>query len=580
MQQLMEATAEQLERSTAAGAAAAAAGSGAGSVAAAAADLTGPATAASGAPLAETRVGMLACTAGQLLSNYTLFHSLRTTAHDVVSTLGNVQSAAAHLSAASMRHISAVLQHHHHQQQQQETPPKSLLSLANGLAYSIIMGAKVMGTLHHQLGPHALVGRGPHFVIWCDMALLLAAYANILQQKGELPITASMADSAEMSPGAGRESAGSSAAAGSSSSSSSSSSKTRQQQQQSQRRSGRSALASSNPGDDLLRAAEAWQVVQGQWERTPASHKQLLEKIGVSPQAAVWLAANMAKFGLPITLPSVCWEWNPHYVVTAADHGHVEAGAAPPNTAAVSAIREVRAQVQQWDSTPLRALLQPVLLYDLAYAKQDEDYFIWACYRAMANANQFQRQHMLAMQQWLTRPASSGRTLISYPTTLDELLLLALPSIQRLQQLEAIVSACSSLPPTSAADVVRFHSPAERVKLLAQADSSGRNFLVSLAITLVMREDAAHSQQTQHQRRPMFQRCGSPTSPSKKQLCLRAALQPWGRQQQGLRTQAAACLCLLCWLNRLVPSSVSSRHPCGSKAATGTSRACWSSPGN
>jgi hypothetical protein len=144
MKHLMEATAEQLERCTAAAeAAATAAGGSRGGLAAAAAAVAAANLSQQLRIAAVGRVvpgkgdclGMLQDIAEKLLENFVHFHALCSKPQETVSTLGSLHSAAAHLSVAGMRHISVMLQQHGLQEQQQQPClPKGMLSLAYGLA--------------------------------------------------------------------------------------------------------------------------------------------------------------------------------------------------------------------------------------------------------------------------------------------------------------------------------------------------------------------------------------------------------------------------------------------------------------
>jgi hypothetical protein len=202
MQCLMEATSELLERCTAAAEAAApaAAGSRAGLAAAAAvagANFKSRITAGRGFTVHGDCLSMLQDTAEKLMDNYIHLHSLCPNPQETVSSLGSTTSAAAHLCVAGMRHISVVLpQQGPQQQQQQEDLPKGVLSLAYGIAYSTMMAATIRDRVRGQLGSgvHALLGRGPHFVVWSDMTLLLVTYANIFKDKGQLPVISSMGE--------------------------------------------------------------------------------------------------------------------------------------------------------------------------------------------------------------------------------------------------------------------------------------------------------------------------------------------------------------------------------------------------
>jgi hypothetical protein len=123
------------------------------------------------------------------------------------------------------------------------------------------------------------------------------------------------------------------------------------------------------------------QVAQDQVQHVPASHKQLLELFGVSPQVAVWVAAIMAHSGPELPTPGACWWWNPHGLAanlsSVLRFGSTE-GIDPGGMLQEQAVEALQPQLQHWSDRPVLELLMPVLLYGAAHATADDGSGVWA----------------------------------------------------------------------------------------------------------------------------------------------------------------------------------------------------------
>jgi hypothetical protein len=353
LQQLMEATAEQLERCTAAAEAAAPAGDSRARFAAAAGIAAAGDSSVSAAATSNSRMSPAVClealqfAAWELMEAHMGSYCLVSTEPEMPSLLGR-QAASTHLSVACMRHISALVQ----PTDSQQAPAKSVMRLAYVFATSTAMAAKLTYNDFTEMGPRVLLGKGPHFVAWSDVVVLLVTYAHILQQHCQLPAVEGMAG---FSTGSGTDPAAAAGSASrrrrsSSSSTSGSSSRSRQQQQQQQ------GLGFSVPNSS---ARAAWQDVHGQWNRVPATHKQLLQLLGVSPQAAVWLAGILTKQPVPLPEPLECWTWNPHCVASNASlppegpSGSRASRMSGSSSPGHSAVLQLQQQLQEWSNMPL-----------------------------------------------------------------------------------------------------------------------------------------------------------------------------------------------------------------------------------
>jgi hypothetical protein len=161
----------------------------------------------------------------------------------------------------------------------------------------------------------------------------------------------------------------------------------------------------------------------------------VLQLLGVSPQAAVWLAAIMARVASQLPTLKECWNWNPHNLVMPADSMLVSSGAVPRSSAPAAVVQELQARLEQWqDSTAMCSLLQQSLLYGAVYAAQD-DVFILCGFRALVGA--VLRQGLLPMT---ARTLSISLSITAQDEQLPAAVLLALDVLQRLQQLQAASS--------------------------------------------------------------------------------------------------------------------------------------------
>jgi hypothetical protein len=466
LQRLMEATAQQLEHCTAAAAATASPADNSGPGFTAAADAsTAAASAASSMPIppdaasstpSGADVAGLQFAAGKLLQVYVVMHDFFSVYDDIVEWMDTSQAPATHLMTAAMQYIGPALQQNQQQQHQQSTVlPDSLARLAYWVAESTAV-ASYSARLYKESPelPKVLLGRGPHIVVWSDITLVLATYATILQQQGQLPGLKSTTDfppaAAAAAAGAGGLGSGSSSSGGSS-----------QQQLEWYRPVLAATLArvAAGPPDDLATALAAWQQVQDQWGCIPASHRQLLQLLGVSPQAALWLAAIMPKLIYPVPPIADCLLWNPHNMVTAAGAPLVLPGAVTTSSMAASpAVLQLQKQVQQRANTPLRELLQLLLLYAATHAYPDDEFFIHHGYDVIVATKRFMRRHSEAQiaaasgpraQQQLT-PGQTATPIFS-PTVQHDMLLLWMQLLQRLQRLRETKCPATSPPPQAAA---------------------------------------------------------------------------------------------------------------------------------
>lgn len=145
---------------------------------------------------------------------------------------------------------------------------------------------------------------------------------------------------------------------------------------------------------------------------------------------------------------------------------------------------ELRAHLQQWDSTPLRELLQLVPLYAAAHAAPRNDHFIWALFKALCATTELQARQLCEAMQQQEQPSGDSRHGVSAPVlssaVLDEMLLLTLHSLQRLQQLQATTSTTTR--PSSATTAKRFFSSsAYQVECLQDTERCmGRMFFSTL----------------------------------------------------------------------------------------------------
>jgi hypothetical protein len=271
------------------------------------------------------------------------------------------------LIVAGLLHVSVVLQQQQQQQQQQQDPSGHLSALAYSLAEgtlfasytptSSLAAAATNGTQHYgdpdsrlELIQFMQV-KGPHLLVWSDIHLLLVTYANILQQHSQLPATAAQQQAAAAEHPSVPVTV---------------------------------SAVTAHQQEGVFQALTAWQKIQGQWERSiPASHKQLLELLKVSPQTAVWLAARMPKTKaaqwLAEALPkhaathrgeqttamprsSDCWMWNPHNAGTCDTMSDADV---PGHWQEAQGVRE---QLLQWVNTPLPELVHVVLVYGLVHS--------------------------------------------------------------------------------------------------------------------------------------------------------------------------------------------------------------------
>jgi hypothetical protein len=502
LQQLMEATAEQLKRCTAAAAAKPADDSGA-RYAAATAAASAAANLRSLTAGGGTVVALLGClpmlhsTAGKLLAQVyvRLPRFLRQdelfSGQNVIARPGPFQAAAIDLMIAGMRHISVMLQPAveqgllpEQQQRRQVELPEGFVRLACGVAAGVpllsaitVGSSEVLGVSRTIAG---LLGMSPHFVAWSDLTLVLATYTIILKQQGSLPAIDGVS-AFQTASGSGSNAA----AAARASSRGSSSSNRRIGQQQSRRQQQR--------GKSRLLPQAAWQEILGDWEQNslPASHKQLLQLLGVSPYAAVWLATIMDE----CYPPSTYWRWNFHNVtlIETLSEVSVEPAAAQsrgtlglaaeqssvPVQEASQLSAAVEQQLQQWESTPLQELLQPLPLYAALHATPAGDELIWFCCEALLSTlTSLHAQRAPVQQQQQGQSADSRPEPVLQPTLQDELLLLTLKLLQRLQQLRE--TAGSSVP-TAAGTQRTFASAADRATGLWDAHVLGVNVVLKLA---------------------------------------------------------------------------------------------------
>jgi hypothetical protein len=490
LQHLLEATTEQLERCTSAAAAAAAPGdeSSSSRIAAAAAASLPSSTPAAGSNVAASSLGVLQCTAGKLLEVhirlYTLFScgAQLEAAKDMFDRMGSTDAAATHLMTAGVRHISALLPtvtlKPQQQQQQQEGEGEELsvglVSLAKGVADGMLGHANLIRGFREQQ-PQILVGRGPHFVVWSHMSLLLSSYSCVLQQQQQQPAVQGAQGHPKQPPHSGRAAAAAASRRGASSSSSSSANANSSGRSRQQQRCGQSGLTQEGLLDDLTTGLAAWQEAQARWEQLPASHSQLLQLLGVSPQAALWLAALMLRRDLPVPTAGDCWAFNPlnPAVPTATDD-------------------EAQEQMQQWDKQPVRELLQLLLLlYDAAHAAAGDDEFVCCCVEVLAPLLGLLQQQFIAaamplMQQMGEECFGNEYTPAFTPQMQYEALLLTVRLLQRLQQLRETGGGGSSSNArlTRAATYAMqrtFENAAARAQCVAHAEDLGVEAILLLA---------------------------------------------------------------------------------------------------
>jgi hypothetical protein len=450
LQHLMEATAQQLERCTAAAAAAAAAsanGTGSSRTAVASHPTLAAAQqeqhAASSSLLlslpAALELEALQAAAGELLAALILLYGLFSSIVDISDALESSLAAATHLMVAGTQYISVMLQQQQQQMQQQQPwePPQCLVSLVYDVAKCTLATANITNDACIDLGVGILMDRGPHLLVWSDMALLLTVYANILKQQCQLPVLDSRIPQESSAGRRNQAAAGNAGGTIRSSSSSSSGNGRRQQRQRSRQMHGRRAPANAHKAC-LQDTLAAWQQVQGQCDRVPASHKQLLQLLGLSPQAAVWLAATMLHTGEPIYLLGPYWQCNPHKMAPGIARGLAEEvpGSAPD--ADVLSFLSVQQTVQQWTNKPLEVLVQPLLLYGTmhsALAASGADEFIVCCSDVLEFTVQFLRDDEWTTQQQSTVQSGNEAVSLWSSTARDELLLLTVQLVQRVQQL-------------------------------------------------------------------------------------------------------------------------------------------------
>jgi hypothetical protein len=320
---------------------------------------------------------------------------------------------------------------------------------------------------------------GPDFLPWADLALLLVTHAGTLKQHGYLPAVDGNASS---STGSSTGSSSGSSSAGSN------------RARSSGRRSSRFAAAataaalsggSSSAGHQYMNLLQdgfpAWQVAQRQWEHVPASHKQLLGLFGVSPQAAVWCAAIMAQLshsGLELPTPEECLMWNAHHLAGLPPlTSTVGVDRTDPQVLRVQAASEaLKLQVQYWSNQPVAELLMPLLLYGAAHATADDGSSVWAqqCQdTATAVHEMMQERGRKAAAAAAAAASSSSSTESSaeafHAATLsavvrDEMLLLTLNLLQRLQQPKPVPSSSSSSRSSAAAPAANPSAPAARAE--------------------------------------------------------------------------------------------------------------------
>jgi hypothetical protein len=174
--------------------------------------------------------------------------------------------------------------------------------------------------------------------------------------------------------------------------------------------------------------------VQGQVQHVPASHKQLLGLFGVSPQAAVWVAALMASASCGGRAPTFgqCIFWNPHLL---------ELGQRYPPEKLQALAATLQPQLQRWSDTPLLALLHSVLLYGATYATpvQDPEEWAWNCMIVTAGLIALTEARCSAAADAGSSSSSSSTDNVDPPplpdTVRDEMLLLILNLLPRVQQL-------------------------------------------------------------------------------------------------------------------------------------------------
>lgn len=353
------------------------------------------------------------------------------------------------LLVAALRSLSRSLQT---QPDTQQAPGKELSNLACYLAAGMVRVASTAAQRvllwQSSLTPGEVAGAlGPNFLPWADLALLLVTYACALRQHGHLPAVDAQARS-------------SSSSAGNSSSSSSSST---------------AAAAGWNSrstevqlSEDLQDGLPAWQVAQSEVQHVPASHKQLLQVFGVSPQAALWVAAIMVQvshIGAELPTPWACWLCNPHHLagLPLSDVGDSTEGTNSSGMLqAQAAVKALQLQVQHWSTQPVLELLMPVLLYGAAHATADDGSSVWAqqCHDTAAAVLGVMRQRRSQAATVAATAASSSSTessaaaLIGAPlpaVARDEMLLLTLNLLQRLQQPKSASGSSSSSSSSAAA---------------------------------------------------------------------------------------------------------------------------------
>jgi hypothetical protein len=409
--------------------------------------------------------------------------------------------------------ISGMLQQQQQQQQQQQLlqgPPKALVHLAYQVADSTLSVGNLVAEAHKSFGLQALLGRGPHFVVWSDLTLLLVTYARIFNQQQELPVVDSMPGCplSDTTPAASPAAA---ARGNTTTTSSSSSSNRHASKQQRQPQSTSSSMwGLSVTDDDLAEALAAWQQVEGQVDRVPATHKQLLQLLGVSPQAVLWLAAVSLVNGLPIYAPSTYWEWNPHNLATT--EGSVLAGAVPTAITSATAVQELQNQVQQWSHTEAEQLLRLLLMFGAASEVPFNDEGINCCAEAIAHALALLHSQIpetdreLSDSQYIQAGLSAA--------VQGELLSLTLRVLQRMQVLagtagtvQAVTAgrsntrwsgSCRRHPPVAqpAPALLTFPSAAARVNCIDVAEATGIQVL--LVLFMVVSDTPAQPTSSSH----------------------------------------------------------------------------------
>jgi hypothetical protein len=471
LQQLMEATTEQLERCTAAAAAAAACAgdSKASSHGAAAAGVSPPSDAElvppflGGAMSFDTGTSLyyLQEAAAKLMEVRHHVCSLFVSEPNLSSSLGGIQAAAAHLMVAGMQFVSVMFHQNDDVFYQVTNFAERLVKSTVLFSLSLTSGAD----RHRRILPHLVLACGPSFVAWSDTTLLLTTYAHILRQQQQLPSVEGL-DGFPAGSGSD-EPAAAPARARSASSSSSSSSDRASRKQYKQQQSGRSRPDAKATYSDR-RLSAAWQHADVMCGRIPATHKQLLQLLGVSPRAAVWLAAIMAKLDITPPTPFLCWQLNPHSMAMTAAAGFAAPGAVSAGTGGlVSAptLLHLQDQLQQWNGGPLWGLLHLVLLYGAMHAATD-DGFVQSCAISLTSAFQFLGTQASADGSYWVAVVS--------PAVHAELLLLTLKLVHRLQQQQRQTASSGSASPATqsssapALDELAFTVEAAGMAVLAQ----------------------------------------------------------------------------------------------------------------